>query len=87
MNIFILDNDVSKCAMYHCDKHVVKMILESAQMLSTVIRESGIDCGYKITHLNHPCTIWTRESLSNWKWLRNLVEALNQEYKFRFEKK
>lgn len=38
MNIFILDHDVKKCAQYHCDKHVVKMILESIQMLSTTIR-------------------------------------------------
>ena len=35
MNIFILDEDQEKAAQYHCDKHVVKMILESSQMLST----------------------------------------------------
>lgn len=35
MNIFILDNVPKKAAEYHCDKHVVKMILESAQMKST----------------------------------------------------
>ena len=35
MNIFILDNNPKIAAEYHCDKHVVKMILESAQMLST----------------------------------------------------
>ena len=36
MNIFILDENPVKAAEYHCNKHVVKMILESAQMLSTV---------------------------------------------------
>tara|TARA_X000001382_G_scaffold127132_1_gene114600 strand:+ start:1337 stop:1891 length:555 start_codon:yes stop_codon:yes gene_type:complete len=36
MNIFILDNDINKCAENHVDKHVVKMPLESAQMLCTV---------------------------------------------------
>jgi hypothetical protein len=87
MNIFILDNDISKCALYHCDRHVVKMILESAQMLSTVVRGSGVDSGYKITHLKHPCTLWVGDSLSNWKWLCELATALNQEYKFRFGKK
>ena len=35
MNIFILDQIPKKAAEYHCDKHVVKMILESAQMKST----------------------------------------------------
>jgi hypothetical protein len=38
MNIFILDNDPVKAAQDQCDKHVVKMIIESAQMLSTVHR-------------------------------------------------
>ena len=46
MNIFVLDDDIEKCARYHCDKHVVKMILESAQMLSTVSRENGGEIGY-----------------------------------------
>ena len=35
MNIFILDNDIDKCAQYHVDKHIVKMPLEAAQMLCT----------------------------------------------------
>ena len=35
MNIFILDKDIEKCAQYHCDKHLIKMILESAQLLCT----------------------------------------------------
>lgn len=84
MNIFVLDEDISKCAEYHSDRHVVKMILESAQMLSTVCRESGIHSGYKSTHINHPCTKWCSESLSNWFWLRNLLYALNKEWRFRY---
>ena len=38
MNIFYLDHDVNKCAEMHNDKHVVKMILEYAQLLSTAHR-------------------------------------------------
>ena len=38
MNIFYLDNDPIKCAEMHCDKHVCKMIIEYAQMLSTAHR-------------------------------------------------
>ena len=86
MNIFVLDNDIEKCAQYHCDKHVVKMILESAQMLSAALRLNGINQGYQVTHKNHPCTKWTRESLSNWNWLQSLATVLNHEYKFRFDR-
>ena len=85
MNIFILDNNIEKCAQYHCDKHVGKMILESAQMLSTAVRLTGMNIGYKVTHSNHPCVLWTRKSLSNWIWLQNLTRALNKEYRFRFD--
>ena len=38
MNIFYLHPDPQKCAEYHCDKHVVKMIIEYAQLLSTAHR-------------------------------------------------
>ena len=86
MNIFILDKEVKKCAEYHCDKHVIKMILESAQMLSAVVRLNGHDIGYKLTHKNHPCTIWARESLSNYNWLVRLTRLLNYEYRYRYDK-
>ena len=35
MNIFILDENIDKCAEAHVDKHIVKMPLEAAQMLCT----------------------------------------------------
>lgn len=38
MNIFFLDKNVKRCAQYHVDKHVVKMILEYSQILSTAHR-------------------------------------------------
>lgn len=85
MNIFILDLDLVKCAQYHVDKHTVKMITESAQMLSTTVRLSGIDAGYKIAYQNHPCTKWARESLSNWLWLKDLSLYLNDEWQFRYD--
>ncbi len=84
MNIFILDYDIKKCAEYHADQHVVKMILESTQMLCTVLHENGMEAPYKSTHRHHPCTIWAGTSLANWQWLRSLAENLNQEFKFRF---
>jgi hypothetical protein len=38
MNIFFLDSDPKIAAQYHCDKHVVKMILESCQLMCTAHR-------------------------------------------------
>lgn len=86
MNIFILSKNIEKCAKYHCDKHVVKMILEYSQILSTVCRLNGLDEGYKKTHINHPCVVWARESKSNWLWLRELNYFLHEEYKYRYGK-
>jgi len=79
MNIFVLDADPAYAARAHCDKHVPKMILESAQMLSTVFGGP-----YKPTHKNHPCTLWVAESRQNAEWLWVLADALNCEYKDRF---
>lgn len=58
MNIFRLDNDPISAAIYQCDKHVVKMCLETAQLLSTTHRvldgEEASPVLYKATHKNHP---------------------------------
>lgn len=87
MNIFVLELDVEKCARYHADQHVVMMILESALMLCTVLDDHGIDTPYRATHRHHPCTRWTGESLNNWKWLKALALCLNQEYRWRYQRK
>ena len=84
MNIFVLDSNIKSAAEYHADKHVVKMILETAQIMSVAVRDSGIDAGYKVTHYNHPCTKWARASLSNFRWLYDLAFWLNIEYRYRF---
>jgi len=84
MNIFILDENPVKCAEYHCDKHVVKMLLESAQMLCTVSWIYGLSAPYRPTHQKHPCTLWVSTSLGNWNWLVSLCDALNEEFKYRF---
>ncbi|MDH3469105.1 MAG: pyrimidine dimer DNA glycosylase/endonuclease V [Gammaproteobacteria bacterium] len=86
MNIFILDKEIEKCAQYHCDQHVVKMILESVQMLCTALNGMGFTTAYKSTHVKHPCVLWVEESFGNFSWLKNLTLALNAEYRFRFER-
>jgi hypothetical protein len=87
MNIFILDYDVKTNAFYHCDQHVNKMILESAQMICTVASEYNIKVPYKPTHANHPCTKWVRESLDNYIYLLDLAFWLNEASKDRYNKK
>ena len=84
MNIFVLDESPMLAAEYHNDKHVVKMILESVQILSTVRRKYGLDAPYKPTHANHPCTLWTGESSANYQWLWDLAFWLGQEYTRRY---
>lgn len=89
MNIFVLDKNIKKAAQYHCDKHVVKMIVEYAQLLSSAhhLSDSAFakDC-YKLTHKNHPCAIWVRESKANYIWLYNLFNSLCAEYTARYNK-
>jgi len=84
MNIFFLDSTIKKSVQQYADAHVVKMITEHVQMLSTVCRENGLDVGYKSTHKNHPCTLWVGKSLSNWKYLRALTEELHKEWQYRY---
>lgn len=89
MNIFILDTDPKLAAQYHCDKHVIKQIVESCQLLSTAVRLTIEDVElsiYKTTHRNHPCTIWTKSSKENFLWLCDLTTHLLEEYKKRYNK-
>ncbi|MGL5751849.1 MAG: hypothetical protein ACRCXT_15045 [Paraclostridium sp.] len=74
MNIFILHADAKENAKLYSDKHIVKMVLESVQILCSVSHLKGVDAPYKLTHENHPCV------------LVNMVTELNNEYKFRYNK-
>lgn len=142
MNIFYLDQDPKLCAQYHADKHVIKMILESAQLLCTAIRITGgvetniispeganikvwllpdesyyfkkhketvpkvddygfnipgefmtiirydliLSSGlYKSTHINHPCSVWIRESYHNWVYVLRLMFYLEKEWLYRYQ--
>ena len=100
MNIFYLHHHPKICAIYHNDKHVVKMILETTQLLYTCLQltsplelletapfnKSGSRRGYKPSHQNHPSAIWTRYSIHNYKWLCKLGIELCKEYTFRYNK-
>lgn len=88
MNIFFLDLNPKKAAEYHCNKHVVKMIIETAQLLYAAhwILETEVMPlnAYKLAHKNHPCAVWVRQSLENYHWLCCLGWWLCKEYRFRY---
>ena len=94
MNIFFLDKTPEKSAQYLCDKHIPKMLLESAQMLSTAVRKYEEDTEttplaepiYKSAYPNHPMTIWVSETLGNFTWALDNAIWINNEYKLRFNK-
>lgn len=89
MNIFVLDYNPTLAAQYHCDRHVVKMILETAQLLSTAHHVWGLRSAAKVyrpTHVNHPCALWARQTPLNYAWAYSLLKALCTEYTFRYNK-
>ena len=114
MNMFVLDEQPQKAAEYHCNKHVVKMILEAGQMGCAAHWMSWLDKFGKtrsdfklmrdakeylrvnvpqdkqppwgLTHVNHPCTIWTRQSAENYGWHMELMRCLLREYNLRYDK-
>ena len=87
MNIFYLSRDPCEAARLQCDRHVVKMILETAQLLSTAHNElDGGQIAYKSTHKNHPSAVWVRQSRHNYRWLRRHLKALGDEYTRRYGK-
>ena len=87
MNIFYLSRDPTLAAQAQCDRHVVKMILETAQLLSTAHNElDGKQVAYKSTHKNHPSAVWVRSSLDHYEWTLYHLGALGREYERRYKK-
>ena len=115
MNIFYLNSYPVLAAQMQCDKHVPKMVVESAQMLSTAHRvldgqltrrpsktgktmvkywdlyegQDDLEAElllYKAVHVGHPCTQWTMESDSNYRWHYDHFIGLCQEYTYRYGK-
>ena len=98
MNIFAVDADPISSARMLPDKHVTKMILESAQMLSIVFSHHYWDIGEvmkvdgtpfktaKGAFKKHPCTIWAAASHANCAWLIQHACALCSEFRARYGK-
>ena len=88
MNIFALSDSPIESAHQLCDKHIVKMPLETAQMLCSVWHRygHGDDVPYKEAHKNHPCTLWAGDFIRNYIWLWEHGMELCFEYTRRYGK-
>lgn len=96
MNLFFLSIYIKRCARYHFDKHM-KMILEITQLLCTAwhmldekealeLRNATEDrpAIYKKTHYNHPCAVWVRQHINNYRYAVKLGLELCNEWRFRY---
>ena len=99
MNIFATDFSPYKSAVVLPDKHIVKMPLETCQMLAIVCSDKwGHGFGTipkadgtpyateKGAFRNHPCTIWANNFVLNWQWLLAHGLAMCDEYTARYGK-
>ena len=92
MNLFLLSSSKRKSARLHCNRHVVKMVLETTQLLWTAVHVGGIDVAtlpikaYRKTHAWHPTAIWVRETSKNWEFTVAFGLALCTEYTRRYGK-
>ena len=86
MNVFACDADPRMAAIALADRHVIKMTLETAQILSTtgILLGKPVPGGYRATHRHHPVTVGCVEcpDYRAWVWEHGL--ALASEYTFRF---
>ena len=100
MNIFVLACAAANAANLHCDQHVCKMIIETAQMLYTYLHSIGelarLDlkspvtgdalAPYKPTHKHHPCVLWLHGGRSHFRWLLDLGLSLCNRYSDIYDK-
>ena len=95
MNIFAVHPDPRVSAQMLCDKHVVKMPLESAQMLCTALDRHGVQLpyiadggwAYRPCYQKHPCTLWAGDTRANYKWLTHHALEMCEEYTRRYSKR
>ena len=89
MNRFLINYTPDLIAADLCDKHVVKMPLEEAQMLCTVVRKYNNEYAdehelYRAVHQKHPCTIWAGMTSGNYNFALGMFDAMCTEYRYRY---
>jgi hypothetical protein len=84
---------IRRAARWHFDKHLIKMILELTQLLSTAwhildpekaLQYQNDKLIYKKTHINHPCNLFTRAHINNYTYVAKLALALCDEWRLRY---
>jgi len=96
MNIFVIDLDPRTAARHLVDKHISKMVTETAQILSncfTLDRMAMSDCprnqkgeARKHSYPHHPCCKWAPQSRDNMRWLVEHAREMDIERMWRFGK-
>ncbi len=87
MNIFVIESDPVLAGLSLCNKHIVKMPIETAQLLCTAVKKlSGVVGPYRSCYENHPCGIWTRKSSENFDWLVEHGLAICEAYTIEYGK-
>lgn len=94
MNLFLLSLIRSECVRWYADKHIVKMILELAQLLYGVWgviedpswRNYAPEGSYKTTHINHPIAVWMRQNKQNYEFAASYAQPMLAEYSRRYGK-
>lgn len=86
MNVFACHPDPVVAASWLADQHVVKMTIESAQILSTALYVRGVRSSslYDPTHQNHPCTVAACVDPDYFGWVARHGLALACEYRRRY---
>jgi hypothetical protein len=93
VNFFYLDKDPKKCAKYYCNKHVLKIPIEIAQILSKIHYDLNSNIDYSKIYKNSTVVNnsigpyqWIKESYDNYIWACDLGLNLINEYKLRYKK-
>ena len=93
MNIFAIEGNVSTgevdwiaSGKSQDNYRVVKMILESCQILSTALNQQGLSAPYRSFNPKHPSCLWAAESSANFENLVKHTRAMLEEYTERFGK-
>lgn len=91
MNIFAVHHDPCVAAQMLCDQHICKMSIETAQLLSAAHHRWHPNTPqtarlYKLTHKNHPSTLWTGAHPEHYEWVFRHVCALWDEYERRYKR-
>jgi hypothetical protein len=94
MQLFFLSLCPREAAKFACDKHAVKMPLETAQIISTVwyrVNRSAYKLYARLgwlfkpwTNLQHPSILWVEQSFANYKWALDYWGAILEQYTLRY---